>query len=57
MIKKKLSRRTVKAFIKDEEQAAHSYHPYEKTDKGIKEIEFDEISHKKFFQRKLKRMR
>jgi hypothetical protein len=55
--KKKLTRRAVKAFIKDEIQAAHGYHPYSKANRGIKEIELDEVSHKKFFQRKLKKMK
>lgn len=55
--KKKLTRRTVKYFIKDEAQAAKGYHKYSKADKGIKEIELDEVSHKKFFQRKLKKMK
>lgn len=47
----KPSKKKVKYFIKDEKHAAKEYHKYE-----LHNLEKDERKHKKFLQKKLKKM-
>jgi hypothetical protein len=47
----KPSKRKVKYFIKDEKKAAKEYHHY-----GLHNLEKDERKHKRFLQKKLKKM-
>lgn len=56
MSKRKPNKKRVKYFIKSEKQAIREYHVYD-SDKGIKEIEHDEKHHKKFWEKRLKKLK
>jgi len=52
----KPTKRTLKRFVKEEKEAAKGYHKYDK-DRSIRAIEKDEITHRKVFQKKLRKLR
>lgn len=49
-MKKKLTCKKEKYFLKDEKKAAREYHEY-----GLHELEKDERKHKRFFQKKIRK--
>lgn len=49
---KKLTKKKLQYFIKDEKHAVKEYHHY-----GLHNLEKDERKHKKFLEKKLKKMR